>query len=295
MSPPKHGLGRGLNALIPPGAPVATIPGVREIELAQIIPNPRQPRQKINSNELRELAASIKEHGILQPLVVTTTPDSTDTAPRFQLIAGERRMQAAKLAGLKRVPVIVRGATPEEMLELALIENIQREDLNALEEANAYRQMLDDFNLTQEQVAAKVGKDRATVANSLRLLKLPEEFQFAIARGDISEGHARALLGLQDEQQRRAFLRATIEKGYSVRQLEEAVRRANEKGHKRKKKIEHEMPAATRALEEEFRKALGTKVQLSRSRKGGKIIVHFYSEEELESVYEKIVGKRQAR
>ena len=290
--PPKHGLGRGLNALIPPGAAIATIPGVREIDVAQIIPNPRQPRQKINPSELRELAASIKEHGIIQPLVVTPASDSINAAPRYQLIAGERRMQAAKLAGLKRVPVIVRGASPEEMLELALIENIQRADLNALEEANAYRQMMDDFSLTQEQVAAKVGKDRATVANSLRLLKLPEEFQRAIARGEISEGHARALLGLHDEQQRKAFLRATIEKGYSVRQLEEAVRRANEKGHKRKKKEEREMPAATRALEEAFRKALGTKVQVSRSRKGGKIVVHFYSEEELEAIYEKVVGKK---
>ena len=168
MTTPKHGLGRGLSALIPPGAPTVTMPGIREIDLAHIVPNPRQPRHTIEASELRELAASIKEHGVIQPLVVTPAPDSSDRAPRYQLIAGERRFRAAKLAGLERVPVIVRGASPQEMLELALVENIQREDLNALEAANAYRQMMDDFTLTQEQVAAKVGKDRATVANSSR-------------------------------------------------------------------------------------------------------------------------------
>ncbi|MBI3913907.1 MAG: ParB/RepB/Spo0J family partition protein, partial [Chloroflexi bacterium] len=291
MPPPKHGLGRGLSALIPPGVSAATLPGVREIDLAHIIPNPRQPRHKIQASELRELAASIKEHGIIQPLVVTPTQDSSDRAPRYQLIAGERRFRASKLAGLERVPVIVRGASPQEMLELALVENIQREDLNALEEANAYRQMMDDFTLTQEQVAAKVGKDRVTVANSLRLLKLPAEFQAAIAQRDISAGHARALLMLPDPHQQRELLKKIIEKGLSVRQAEELARRMNEK-KKKKPKEEREMPAATRKLEEDFRKALGTKVQVSRSRKGGKVVIHFFSEEELESVYEKIVGKR---
>ncbi len=291
MPTSKHGLGRGLSALIPPGAPTAVTPGVREIEVTHIVPNPRQPRHKIEPSELRELAASIKEHGVLQPLVVTPTLDSTNAAPRYQLIAGERRLQASKLAGLQRVPVIVRGATPQEMLELALVENIQREDLNALEEAHAYKQLLDDFRLTQEQVASKVGRDRATVANSLRLLKLPSEIQAALARGAISEGHARALLGIADERQQMALLRKALDKGLSVRQLEEAVRRLNEKKSPRKKSAQ-EMPAATRALEEEFRKALGTKVQVARSRKGGKIVIYFYSEEELEAVYEKIVGKK---
>ncbi len=291
MPPPKHGLGRGLSALIPPGVSVATMPGIREIDLAQIIPNPRQPRHKFEASELRELAASIKEHGIIQPLVVTPAPDSSDRAPRYQLIAGERRFRASKLAGLERVPVIVRGASPQDMLELALVENIQREDLNALEEANAYRQMMDDFELTQEQVAGKVGKDRVTVANSVRLLKLPDVFQAAIARGDISAGHARALLMLPDPLQQRELLHKIVAKDLSVRQSEELARRMSEKKKKRPK-AEREMPAATRALEEDFRKALGTKVQVSRSRKGGKVVIHFYSEEELESVYEKIVGKR---
>ena len=307
MSPAKHGLGRGLGALIPPGVPAALVPGVREIEVARISPNPRQPRHKMDQDALRELAVSIKEHGLIQPLIVTPAPDSTDLAPRYQLIAGERRWSAAKLAGLERVPVIVRGATPQEMLELALVENIQRADLNPLEEATAYRQLMDDFGLTQEQVAAKVGKNRTTVANALRLLKLPEDIRTALADESISEGHARALLTLADPKEQSALLQAALANGYSVRQMEEAARRIAERRKaedrlSREKKAsapraerpareEREMPAATRALEDDFRKALGTKVQVSRSRAGGKIVVHFYSEEELESIYDKIVGR----
>lgn len=298
MSPTKHGLGRGLGALIPPGVPATLMPGVREVEIARIRPNPLQPRHQNDPDALRGLANSIKEHGLIQPLIVTPAPDSTDLAPRYQLIAGERRWAAAKLAGLMMVPVIVRGATPQEMLELALVENIQRADLNPLEEASAFRQLVDDFGLTQEQVAAKVGKDRTTVANALRLLKLSDDIRAALADKLITEGHARAILTVVDEKQQKALLRAVIENAYSVRQTEEAARRASEKAKEQSvqaKSIAHterEMPAATRALEDEFRKALGTKVQVFRSRKGGRIVLHFYSEEELESIYEKIVGKR---
>jgi ParB family chromosome partitioning protein len=274
------------------------MPGVREVEIARIRPNPLQPRHQNDPDALRGLANSIKEHGLIQPLIVTPAPDSTDLAPRYQLIAGERRWAAAKLAGLMMVPVIVRGATPQEMLELALVENIQRADLNPLEEASAFRQLVDDFGLTQEQVAAKVGKDRTTVANALRLLKLSDDIRAALADKLITEGHARAILTVVDEKQQKALLRAVIENAYSVRQTEEAARRASEKAKEQSvqaKSIAHterEMPAATRALEDEFRKALGTKVQVFRSRKGGRIVLHFYSEEELESIYEKIVGKR---
>src|SRR5512143_3839709 len=169
MSPAKHGLGRGLGALIPPGVPPALVPGVREIEVARISPNPRQPRHKMDPDALRELSVSIKEHGLIQPLIVTPAPDSTDLAPRYQLIAGERRWTAAKLAGLANVPVIVRGATPQEMLELALVENTQRADLNVNEEKNAYRQLMTDLGLTQEQAASKVGTNPTIVANALRL------------------------------------------------------------------------------------------------------------------------------
>ena len=303
MPPQKHGLGRGLGSLIPPGAPTALAPGVREVEVARIAPNPMQPRHKMDPDALRELADSIKEHGLIQPLIVTPAPDSTELAPRYQLIAGERRWAAAKLAGLAMVPVIVRGATPQEMLELALVENIQRADLNPLEEASAYQQLIGDFGLTQEQVAAKVGKNRTTVANALRLLKLPEDIRAAIADESISEGHARAILTVTDEGKQKSLLRTVIEQGLSVRQTEEAARRANEppKTSDRRPPTtdrsaraarEREMPAATRALENDFRQALGTKVQVFRSRKGGKVVVHFYSEEELEAIYEKIVGRR---
>ena len=300
MPPQRHGLGRGLSALIPPGTATALAQGVREVLVAAITPNPRQPRHKIDSEALRGLADSIKEHGLIQPLIVTPAPDSTELTPRFQLIAGERRWSAAKLAGLERVPVIVRGATPQEMLELALVENIQRADLNPLEEAAAYRSLMDDFGLTQEQVAAKVGKNRTTVANALRLLKLPPDIQAALADETISEGHARAILTVTDAQKQKTLLRAVIDTGLSVRQTEEAARRAKEPpkpkaqtaSARRAAREEREMPAATRALEDDFRKALGTKVQVSRSRKGGKIVVYFYSEEELEALYEKVVGRR---
>ena len=301
--PTKHGLGRGLGALIPPSQASAVTYGVKEVPVATISPNPLQPRHKIEPEALRELAESLREHGLIQPLIVTLASDSSELAPHYQLIAGERRWSAAKLAGLVNVPVIVRGATPQEMLELALVENIQRADLNVLEEANAYRQLMGDFGLTQEQVASKVGKNRTTIANALRLLKLSSEVQVALADESISEGHARAILTVDDEKAQKILLRQVIEQDLSVRQTEEAARRASEQpkagartpsskssGHA--KRDEPEMPAATRALEEDFRKALGTKVQVFRSRKGGKIVVHFYSEEELEAIYTQIVGRR---
>ena len=303
MTPLKHGLGRGLGALIPPSAPSAVTSGVKQVPVAAIVPNPRQPRHRIDPEAVQELANSIREHGLIQPLIVTPAPDSTELAPRYQLIAGERRWTAAKLAGMADVAVIVRGATPQEMLELALVENIQRADLNVLEEASAYKQLMDDFGLTQEQVASKVGKNRTTITNALRLLKLPDEIRAALADEKISEGHARAILTVPDEKQQKQLLRAVIEGGLSVRQTEETARRVNEQpanadrkpqaaSGSRRTAAEREMPAGTRALEDEFRKALGTKVQVFRSRKGGKIIAHFYSEEELEAIYEKIVGKR---
>jgi ParB family chromosome partitioning protein len=293
MPTAKRGLGRGLGALLPPGVPTALAPGVREVDVESIVPNPRQPRHKINPKDVRELADSIKEHGLIQPLIVTSAASSTADEPRFQLIAGERRWSAAKMAGLERVPVIVRGATPQEMLELALVENIQRADLNPLEEASAYKQLIDDFAMTQEQVAVKVGKDRATVANALRLLKLPQDIQSAIADETISGGHARAIQTVTDAKHQKSLLRTVIARAYSVRQTEEAARRMNENPKKSKPKSkEHDVPAGTRALEEDLRKALGTKVQVFRSRQGGKIVVNFYSEEELHSIYERIVNKK---
>ncbi len=301
MTTAKHGLGRGLGALIPPPRVVSTEPGVQQIELAQIEPNPRQPRHTMRTPEIEELADSIREHGLLQPLLLTSA--SSGNGARYQLIAGERRWRAAKLAGLNQVPAIVRGTTPQQMLELALVENVQRADLNPLEEAEAYRQLMDEFGLTQEQVARKVGKDRTTVSNMLRLLKLPEALKQAVAEEKVSEGHARALLQLNDEKRELAMFKVIVEKNLSVRQTEELVRRTletvpgkndhrhNGNGNGKGKSydaIAHQMPE-TSSIEDDLRRALGTKIELIRSHKGGKIIIEFYSDEELDDIYRKIV------
>ncbi|HEY6043124.1 MAG TPA: ParB/RepB/Spo0J family partition protein [Anaerolineae bacterium] len=290
MPSAKHGLGRGLGALIPTTLlKTPTDGGTREVELARIDPNPRQPRTRIDAAALAELAESIREHGLIQPLIVTPAPDSTEASPHYQLITGERRWRASKLAGLTRVPAVIRGATTQEMLEIALVENIQRADLNILEEAQAYKQLMEDFGLTQEQIAGKVAKDRVTVSNALRLLKLPEPLKTAVADNVISQGHARALFQLPDEKKQRALLQVVISKALSVRQTEELVRRLLEGDRLKKKKRTAEIPHETRALEEGLRHALGTKVSLSRSRKGGKVVIEFYSDEELEAIYQKIV------
>lgn len=293
--PTRHGLGRGLGALIPPpiAASQESSTGIQQVDLAQIEPNPRQPRHSLHSPALEELAASIREHGLLQPLLVTPAPGSKTSGARYQLIAGERRWRAAKLAGLRQVPAIVRGTTPQEMLELALVENIQRADLNPLEEAEAYRELMNDFGLTQEQVARKVGKDRTTVANILRLLKLPIALKQAVLDEKISEGHARAILQLNDEAHELAMLKTVIAKNLSVRQTEESVRRALESpthnNGQRHSSARRELSPETHALEEDLRRALGTKVELVRSHKGGKIVIEFYSDEELDAIYRKIV------
>ena len=225
MPPVRRGLGKGLEALIPSGQPT---PGLLEVSVEDIAPNPRQPRRSLDSRALHELADSIREHGLIQPLVVSrirTRPKSGEEGPRYQLIAGERRRQAAKMAGLERVPVVVKEASPQEMLELALVENIQRADLNPLEEAAAYGQLVDEFGLTQEEVASRVGRSRSSVANSLRLLGLPDQVKEVLAEGRISEGHARAILGLKRGGDRLKALRAVLKRGLSVRQTEELVRR----------------------------------------------------------------------
>ena len=215
MPAERRGLGKGLGALIPnmpgasgaPGTPAEG--GLLEVALDEIVPNPRQPRQGMDRRELEDLAASIREHGLIQPLVVAPLAgDAAGGRARYQLIAGERRWQAARLAELARVPVVVKNVTSRELLELALVENIQRADLNALEEAAAYQALMQDFGLTQEEVAARVGRNRATVANTLRLLRLPDGVKDALREGRISEGHARAILGLGDAEDQMAVLRA---------------------------------------------------------------------------------------
>ena len=282
MAKPKRGLGRGLEALIPASAPRAR-EGLIEVEVDRIEPNPLQPRHSMDSQALQELADSIREHGLIQPLIVTEAGEG------YQLIAGERRWAAARLAGLSRVPVIVKEATPREMLELALVENLQRADLNPLEAAGAYRQLIDDFGLTQEEVAARVGKSRATVANTLRLLRLPDQVKHLLAEGRISEGHARALLSLEAPKDQFDAAGTILRRDLSVRQAEEMVRRLVAPARPRTK--EKAPSAETTALEAMFRDALGTKVQLFRSKRGGRLVIHFYSEEELQGLYDLMVGK----
>jgi len=287
MSSKRRGLGRGLGALIP-GA--ETPSGLVQVNITDITTNPRQPRHEIEAETLRELANSISEHGLLQPLIVTARDVATgEGGPHYQLVAGERRWRAAKLAGLQTVPVLVKEATPQETLELALVENIQRADLNPLEEANAYHQLMDEFGLTQEQVAERVGRSRVTVTNSLRLLRLAEEIKAALLANRISEGHARALLGLNEEQLQLRVLRLIEKQGLSVRQTEELVRRLT--SGKSQPGAQPQPPTPeTRALEDRFRQSLGTKVNLFRSKRGGRLVIHFFSEEELQSIYERIVG-----
>jgi ParB family chromosome partitioning protein len=282
----RRGLGKGLEALIP----ITEVggPAMSEVAVDLIVPNPMQPRQALDEEALQELADSIREHGLIQPLIVTGIQDPASDA-QYQIIAGERRWEAAKMAGLTRVPVIVKEATPQEMLELALVENIQRADLSPLEEAAAYRQLMDDFGLTQGQVAEKVGKSRVTVANSVRLLRLPADIKRALAEGQISEGHARALLALKKRADQLKVLEAIVKRDLSVRQTEEMVRRVAA-GTQPRHRGEPPSPE-TEALESEFRNALGTKVRLFRSKKGGKLVIQFYSEEELEAIYRIIVGR----
>lgn len=278
----RRGLGKGLEALIP--VDEALTSSVAEVPVSAITRSPMQPRTALDPNALQELAASIGEHGVIQPLIVSLQgPES------YQLIAGERRWAAARLAGLATVPVIVKEATPQQALELALVENIQRADLNPLEEASAFRQLVDEFGLTQEQVAERVSKSRVAVTNTLRLLRLPDEVKQALAEDAIREGHARALLGLPTPEAQVAALKVVKSKALSVRQTEELVRRlvAEAPPPKAKEPISPEI----QSLEREFRDTLGTKVNLYRNKKGrGRLVIHFYSEEELEAIYDVIVG-----
>ena len=280
----KRGLGKGLGALIP-----VSEPGPTELPVDAISPNPLQPRQRMAPEALEELAASIREHGLIQPLIVSQVSDGE--VQRYQLIAGERRLEAAKLAGLAKVAVVIREATPQEMLELALVENIQRADLNPLEQATAYRHLMDDFGLTQEQVAERVGKSRVAVANSVRLLRLPDEIKSSLAQGQITEGHARAMLPLDEPDGQRKVWEAILKRGLNVRQTEETVRRLVAGPKPR----QPDRPASpeTRALEDRFREALGTKVQLFRSRRGGRLVIYFYSEEDLQAIYDVIVEEEE--
>lgn len=235
---------------------------------------------------MAELANSITEHGVIQPLIVARAPQPG----RYQLVAGERRWQAARLAGLRRVPVVVKDVTPQASLELALIENIQRADLNPLEEAIAYRQLMTEFGLTQEETARRIGRSRVAVANTVRLLNLPEPAQQALADGAITEGHARALLGLPDADLIADGVKAVVSRALSVRQIEEWVRRRQPAAEPPAAPTRpNRSDGATDRLVTEFQNALGTRVELARAGAGGRLVIHFYSEEELQALYDRIV------
>ena len=276
----QSGLGRGLAALIPQRS---ADPGPTEVPLSRIRPNPLQPRRRFDEAELEALAASVAEHGVLLPILVTQTLDG------YQLVAGERRFRAAQLAGLERIPVVIRQVADRDQLELALVENLQREDLNPIEEANAFRQLIDDFGLTQEGVAARVGRARSTVANTLRLLDLDERIQALIVEGQLTEGHGRAIGGLPADQQAR-IAEIVLERELSTRQTEELVRRLREPRSEAPVAATTPRDADLERVEEDLRRSLGTKVTLARSRKGGRIIIEYYSDEELEQLYDRLIG-----
>jgi ParB family chromosome partitioning protein len=282
MPPKRTGLGKGLDALIP----ISTSAGVTKIGVDSISPNPRQPRSYFNPEEIAELAASIQEHGVLQPLLVTHAAEEGE----YILITGQRRLMAARQAGLERVPVIVREASDQELIELALIENVQRADLSPLETAEAYRQLAEDFLLSHDEIAVRVGKSRVSITNTLRLLRLPTIVQQALADEKITEGHARALLSLATTEAQVAALNTIIAKDLNVRQTEDLTRKLL--GERLKEKLEKlPLPPEYLALEDRLRSHLGTKVNLNKGRKGGSITIHYYSDEELHALIGLILGE----
>jgi ParB family chromosome partitioning protein len=283
------GLGRGLASLIPQrSAP----PGVVDLPIDRISSSPFQPRTRVDESELAQLVESIRVHGVIQPVLVTETLDG------YRLVAGERRLRAARTAGLERIPAVVRQLADRDQLELALVENVQREDLNALEEARAYRQLIDEFGFTQEQLATRVSRARSSVANTLRLLELDPAVQSAIESGAVSEGHGRAMASLDHAAQAR-LVEMVVGRGLSVRQTEELTRRlldATTKGAPGDLAEERAaVPVAPDQVERErveadLRVALGTKVSVARSRRGGRIVIEYYSDEELSRLYERLTG-----
>jgi ParB family transcriptional regulator, chromosome partitioning protein len=276
-------LGRGLSALIP-DTPVAPAPSERalEIDTDLLRPNKFQPRTRMDEAKIEELARSIRSNGIIQPIVARKVDGG------YEIIAGERRWRASQRAGLLKVPVVIRDIPEDRLLAAALIENIQREDLNPIEEAHAYRRLADDFHLTQEQIADAVGKDRSSVANYVRLLRLPHEIRENVAAGSLSMGHARALLALPDEAAQLRTGRDVVAKQLSVRETEVLVKKSLEPAPERP---EPQKDVHTRAAEDKLRFALGTRVRIIRKRKGGRIEIDFASEDELHRVYEQLTEK----
>ncbi len=281
----KRGLGKGLGALIPTSG--ADEVRVGEIPIDEIVPNPNQPRKHFDPQAFEELVVSIKEFGLIQPVVCRIKGKD------LEIIAGERRWRAAKEAGLNAIPVIIRNSTDTESLEMALIENIQRENLNAIEEATAYNQLIEDFDITQAELASRLGKSRTAIANTLRLLNLPEEVKSLIAEGNLSAGHARALLTLDDVEKQKKLAERIVIEGLSVRQAENIARllmiQEAKRPHRRLQ------PTAFKDIAKELGKSLATRVRVKLTSKKGKIEIDFKSLDDLDRIYHLLVGKSPTR
>src|SRR5688500_4857267 len=280
--PPRSGLGKGLDALIPTGKTTSSAEGsgVTQVPVDLIQRNPRQPREKFDLEELENLAASIREHGVIQPLIVSPGKNGV-----YILIAGERRLQASRKAGLRTVPVVIRHATDQQLLELALIENVQRADLNAIEEAEAYQHLEKEFNLSHEEIASRVGKNRSTVTNTLRLLEASAAVKQALVNGQITEGHARAMLKLSAKAQEE-LLNKIITLDFSVRTTEMLAKKYS--GQRPASKKRSSLSAEVTDVERRLRSSLGTNVSLKHGKKGGTVTIYYYSDEELDSLLEKL-------
>jgi len=281
----KRRLGRGLNALIS-NSDSNLIEGdtsqIRKIDLELIKPNPYQPRKTFNQEELEELTQSIKEHGLIQPIIVRKAESGSD----YQIVAGERRYRASKNLKLKEIEAIITEIDEQQMMEIALIENLQRKDLNPIEEAEAYQQLIDTFNLVQAELAKRIGKSRSSIANSLRLLKLPDEIKGYVSRGTLAMGHARALLAIEDIDLQKKAAKQIIEKELSVRETERLIKGLkNKEGKSKKKTITKKDPNVT-IVEEKLRGILGTKVAIQSGKKKGKIVIEYYSNDDLSRIIE---------
>lgn len=285
MAAKKTGLGKGLDTLIPskPGKTATTTTKIVKteeiVDINKVEPNKDQPRKSFNEDSLIELSESIKQHGIVQPLVVTKKDDY------FEIIAGERRWRAAKLAGLKEVPIVVKDYSPQEIMEIALIENIQREDLNPVEEAMAYQRLIHEYDLKQDEVAERVSKSRTTITNSLRLLKLDERVQNMLIEENLSSGHARALLAIKDNELQYSMAMRIFDEKLSVRETEKLIKSLGKEEKTKKKKEELKNDFVYRDLEEKLKMVTGTKVTINRkSEKAGKIEIEYYTPEDLEKI-----------
>lgn len=280
----KRGLGKGLSALIPEIIEEEESNSI-ELQIRDIHPNQYQPRKEFSQEKLQELAQSIEEHGVIQPILVSPLEGG------YQIIVGERRWRAANMCGLDTIPAMIKDFTEQEIMEIALIENLQREDLNSIEEANAYRQLMDEFSLTQDEVAQRLGKSRSLIANTLRLLNLPQDTQDLIQENKLSAGHGRALLAVKNKKSRENLVKRVLEEKLSVRELEKIVKNSkdNKKTPKKQRQEALKSPILVE-LEETLQKSLGTKVNINSKNKRGKIEIEYYSNEDLERILEIIVS-----